>query len=267
MKKYFLLFAFGTLIALTACQNSDNKNNPGNNDKTNPVRRIDWGSIPSTYNPRIDDIQIRTDGVEKINMDLFGFRDDVEVVYLTADQPNIGILRMFKVYKDSASWGDVQARPNGKNLDLKNYGSYSCSIQTENGQIKSLKGGCYIRLQVFLPVGSQIEVYNAGQLITKRFIPIDAATFLNDFDRATWAADKFVVIENYLASYSGMAKSPTLLAKEVGKVVSGFHQKADKIKALGRLHRAITDRENLAKMIDDEFTYFDREEARRTVGL
>ena len=263
----FVLFLTAALvIGSVGCSGGgDSANSQGS--KPTPANRVDWSAVPSEYNPKIVDTEFRTDGFEKIRVDAFSYKGDAEVVYTNDVSPGSGYLRLYTVYKDSASWGSLQPRPNGTALDLINYGSYQCSIRVANGRITDLKGGCYVRLQVLLPVGSEIEVYNVGQLITKRFIPIKTDEFLNMIDSATWAADKFAVIENFLASYRGISMKPSLTSRQLGDVVGEFSWKEEKNKVLGRLHSIVSDRENLGKMIEDKFSYFDREEARRIVGL
>jgi hypothetical protein len=272
MKNFSSTFIYLITTFLVACGGSsggssdgDGGNNTAN--KTQPKNRVNWSAVSSEFNPRVEDVEFRTDGYEKINVDAFGFKDDVEVVYSNEVPPGYGYLRLYKVWKEQASWGDLRPRPNGTTLNLKNYGSYQCSIRITNGQIVELKGGCYVRLQVFMAPGAEIEVYNVGQLITKRFIPISTDEFLEQLDDATWADDKFAAIENFLASYIGMSKKPTLTAHQLGIVVSEFNWKEEKYKSLTRLHTVVSDRENLGKMIDDRFGHFEREEARRIVGL
>lgn len=272
MSNFFkvVLIILSSITFLAGCGGSssgsaDDDNNQRN--KPTPTNRVNWSTVPTEYNPKTEDVEFRTSGYEKINIDAFGFKDDVEVIYTNEVPAASGFLRLFKVYKDSASWGSLQPRSNGTTLDLKSYGTYKCSIRITNGQITDLQGGCYVRLQVFLPVGSEIEVYNVGELITKRFIPISAEDFLKQLDNTNRAADKFAVIESFLESYNGMNKKPSLTAKQLGIVVDEFFYKEEKFKVLQRLHSIVSDRENLGKMIEDEFNYFDRDEARRIVGL
>lgn len=261
---------FLTITILVGCGGSSGGNGDNTNNQLNkpaPANRVNWSAVPSEYNPKIEDTEFRTDGFEKIYVDMFGYDKDVEVVYSNDVPVGFGYLRLFKVWAKQASWGGLNQSANGKSFNLKNYGQYQCSIRVQNGQITQLEGGCYVRLQVFLPVGSEIEVYNVGKLITKRFIPINTEDFLEQIDRATWADDKFAVIENFLSSYSGTNKSPSLSSQQLGTVIGEFMRSEEKFKALRRLHSIVSDRENLGKMIEDKFGYFDREEARRIVGL
>lgn len=259
-----------TTVFLFGCGGSStsagNKNNDGLN-KPGPINRVNWSAVSSEHHPKVEDISFSTDGYERIYVDAFGFNDDVEVIYSNDTPAGHGNLRLFMVWAKHASWGNLSQTPNGKLLNIKNYGRYECSIKIQNGQISQLEGGCYVRLQVFLPIGSQIEVYNVGQLITKRFIPISSDEFLKQIDQATWADDKFVVIEDFLSSYNGTHKSPSLSAEQLGAVVREFVRSEEQFKALRKLHSIVSDRENLGKMIEDKFSYFDRPEARRIVGL
>lgn len=259
------LAIFLMAAAVSACGSKNHSS--GGDSKPAPANRVNWSSIPADYHPSTEDIQFLTAGYEKLNIDAFGFNNDVEIVYTPNVSSGTGFVRLYKVWAKSASWGDVRPRANGKTLEVRSSGSYECSIQISDGSITSLEGGCYIRMQIYLPVGSEVEVYNLDQLISKRFIPIDAITFLDQLKRATWADDKFAVIENYLASYSGLNKTPALTAYQLGEVINEFNRGEEKLKALSRLHTVVTDRQNLAAMIDDKFSYFDRDEARKIVGL
>ncbi len=267
-KKALILTSLCALLVLSACGSKSETSSEGGNVTTNNnPKRLNWESIPEEFKPETKDVNFSIAGIEKVNVDAFGFKDDVEVVYVDSLAKDSGILRVFSVYKTSASWGDLSARTNGKNLDLKNYGTYQCSINISNGQITKLEGGCYVRLQIILPTGSEVEVYNVGSLISKRFIPIDALTFLENFDDATWDKDKHAAIDDFLNSYAGMAKKPTLTVEQLAVVINDFIRKDDKFTALRKLHPVVSDRQNLAAMIEKEFSYFDREEARKIVGI
>lgn len=258
-----LIFA----LALTACSKSDNKNGGGGAPgKPVPANRVKWEQVPRDYNPEVVDLDFRTDGAEKIEVNVFSFKDDVEVVY--ADMPTgTGKLRAFRVFKDSASFGDLRAQPAPKTVKLDNYGNYNCSINITNGVIQKLKGGCYVRLQIFLPAGAQIEVYNVGELLTARFVPMSNEEFLQRIDRVSWSDQKFGVISQYLSTYANLRRTPVLSTEELGKVLKQFFRGEEKLKALGQLHGYVSDRDKLAALLDKEFLFREREEARRITGL
>lgn len=253
---------------LVGCDSGGGSKGDNNNANGKPSvkNRIPWSSIPSKYNPSIEDIEFRVDGYEKVNVNVFGFDDDVEVVY-SKDLTNTGFLRIYRVWAKSASWGSINERPNGTTIEMLGNGSYSCSIATTNNRIVQLEGGCYVRLQVFMPAGSEVEVYNVNKLLTKRFIPISTDLMLDQLDRASRDDDKFAVMETYLASYRGLKKKPEMQAYQLGVAVSEFPFSEGKFKTLRLLHAAVVDRENLGKMIEEKFSYFDRAEALRIVGL
>lgn len=267
------LFKLGSALFLTVAMlagcGGGSGGSDGNSDQPNkpvPANRLDWSAVPSEYNPHIDETEFTTDGFEKVKINLFGHNDDAEVVYSKDVPADTGYLRLYKVAKGSWSWPRLEAVSSGATLNLKNTGSYQCSIQIANRHITSLEGGCFVRLQVLLPVGSEIEVYNDGELITKRFIPISNEDFLEEIKKA-WSEQKLAVIENFLASYKGLKIKPSLTAYELGVVIGEFPFSENKFKALRRLHSFVSDRENLEKMIESKFNYFDREEAKSIVGI
>ena len=235
-----------SLLLLTACdieiENSDSKKK-SKKSVTRSQNRINWSKVSSEFNPSVEEIGFQTSGFEKLSINAFGFDEDVEIVYLPDLQTETGYVRIFKVWKEFASWGDTQARARGTSLDVSSYGSYQCSIRITNGKITALKGGCYVRLQIFLPIGSELEVYNVGQLISKRFVPMDTETFIDQIEDAIRSDDKFVV------------------------VIDEFIRSEDRFRALRRLHPFVSDRENLNAMIESEFSFFEREEAKKIVGL
>lgn len=260
MKKFAVIVLITTQFML-ACSTSDS------DSKGNKVGRLNWAAVPSKFNPSTEDIQFKTAGIEKIHLNISNFDRDVEVIY-AADLPaNSGVLRLYKVWAKQYMWPNLSPQSDGKTLALKSYGSYSCSIDAKNGSITALEGGCYVRMQIFLPLGSEIEVYNVDQLITRRFIPMDNETFLHDLDRATWADEKFFVIDTFLNSHRGTAKRPALMTQELSEVLGEFIRGEEKLKALRQLHAHVIDREKLGGMIQNSFSYFDREEALRIVGL
>jgi len=264
------IFGFALVaILISGCsKDSNNSQGAGGNSPDNPTRnRVNWEGVSSDFNPRVDDYNIQTQAAEKINLDLFGFSDDVEVLYSKDIPMGLAALKVYKVWKKQASWGNLDQSQKGNQLDIRYYGSYQCSIRIRNGQISELEGGCIVRAQLTLNPNAEIEVYNIGKLISKRFFPMDNEAFFRDLDRASFAKDKWAVIENYLHSYKVTGKSPALKAEELGEVIDQFIAKEDKFKVLRMLHSYVTDRGNLAAMIEAEFGYFDREEARRIVGL
>jgi len=262
-----------SIIAVTAllcgCGGGSNSLNSGDDTPNKPVskNRVNWSGVPSQFNPSFEDSTFSTINAEKVTLGLFGSTDDVEVVYTNDVPANSGVLRIFKVWKNQASWGNLHQTQSGTNLELSQSGTYQCSISIKNGEITELDGGCYVRVQVLLPKGSQLEVYNVGQLITKRFIPVDTQAFLEDIHRATWAEDKFVAIENFMASYNNNARRPSMTAQQLGTAIHEFYLNEEQFKALSRLQSTVSDRANLSSMIDNVFGYFDRDQARRICGI
>lgn len=140
--------------------------------------RINWDAIPQYYNPSIQDVQFYTENFKKVYVDYFGFKEDAEVIYSEQVPLGTGFIRSYSVWTGSASWGALSTHSQNHRLNLKRVGNYKCTIQTENGRITVLQGGCYIRLQIILPKGSEIEVYNANQKISKESSTIATDEFL-----------------------------------------------------------------------------------------
>ncbi len=103
-------------------------------------------------------------------------------------------------------------------------------------------------------------------MISKRFIPVDSETFIQNFKDARFSDEK-AAIEDFISSYNGMNKTPKLTSNQLGIAVNGFSFKEEKFDTLRKLHLYIIDRQNLNAMIEKEISYFDREEAKKTCGL
>ena len=264
MKKIMcVLFCCG----LVACGNNESKNDKNGNVAEQQKNRINIEAIPSQFNPEVFEEYFQTANTDRIFIDMFGFKNDVEVVYTDSLLQGQGYLKIYSVFKDSGSRGSFSSTNSGSSLILDRFGQYQCSIKTENSNITNLNGLCFIRLQIFLPANAEIEVYNLKQLITKRFIPIDAETFIKNFKDASFKEQKMATLNDFISSYNGMSKAPQLTSNQLGIVVDGFSWKEDQFEALRKLHTYVTDRENLRAMIDKEISTFDRDEARRICGL
>lgn len=261
-----LLFAI-VMSSCTVKVGNGTDNDTGNGNPPQKALALNWESVPAEDNPSIDNIVLTTTGIQKIKMDMFSFSGDVVLTYSAAQPAGTATLKIFKVWKESASWGAFSSHQSGDSLELGSNGSYECSIRLKNGAIESLKGGCYVRLEVVLPVGSQIEVYNLGALISRRFTAMSNADLVKGVDSASFAKDKMAVIDAYLASYASVQKSPTLTAQELSQVLHQFPFKEDKFASLRKLHLFVADRQSLSAMIDQEFSYFDRTEAHQIAGI
>ena len=256
------------VLSLVAVSCKDSNKGSSDGGVTQQQNRVPWNSIPAELNPRIFEENFNTENANRIFVDMFGFDKDVEVVYSSDLARGQGYLKIYTVsYGGANTSSSFHSRIDGKNLNLYRNGSYQCSIRIQNQKITELEGHCYIRLQIFLPVGAEIEVYNMRQLLTRRFIAMDNETFLKNFKDASFAEGKKAVVEEYLSSYRAVNRRPALFASEIGTVVSGFSWKEEKLEYLRKLQAYTIDRENLGQMIEKSFSYFEREEARKICGL
>lgn len=273
-KALFTCLIMSMVLSVIACdlkftvgkdKSDDKKDNVGG-QKPN---RVNWESIPEKYNPTIDEDEFDYNPIETKYIDLnqSGFTDDVEVVYSSALSPGRAKLKIYEVWYDSAQWPALYLRQSRETFEIKSSGTYSCSIEIKNNQISSLKGGCYLRIQLVLPEGAQIEVSNVGELISKRFFAMSNEKFLERMARASFDSDRHAVIQEFLTSYTELGKAPQLTSAELGSALHRFAFGEEKLNALGSLHAYVSDRQNLGAMIDREFTHFDRQKARAIVGI
>ncbi|RYZ70233.1 MAG: DUF4476 domain-containing protein, partial [Proteobacteria bacterium] len=220
----------------------------------------------SENNPTTESFDFEMRGAPKLKLDLFGSTEDVNLFYVDDLAPNTARIKLYRVFRKQASWGSFGTSLQGDSLRAGHQGTYQCSINIKNGVIADLEGGCYVRIDVSMPRNSQVEVYNGGKLISQRFIAMSAEELVDKVDDA-WSRDKMTVVNDFLASYAAVGRSPSLSADQLGEVLGDFTMKEDKFTVLRKLQAYVYDRENLGEMIKDNINYFDQEEARRICGL
>lgn len=157
--------ASAILFLISGCGGNPDGQGSGPKKPKQNSNRVNWSSIPTDFNPSITEDEFRTDGIENIHLQLLSFNRDVEVVYTADLLPGEAVLRVYKVWNKTPSWGGFFSSIQGKSLTLNHRGEYDCSIKIENGEIRDLSGGCYVRFQLVLPLGAEINVYNSGTLI------------------------------------------------------------------------------------------------------
>lgn len=256
-----------TVTTLVACSDSsdDSKKEGGKVYQDS----VNWNSIPAEYSPREERIDIELRGTEKIQLDLFGFQKDVRLQYSKDMPQNNMSLQLFTVRKDAKTYlGGANTAYNDSTLRIYNQGSYQCNMSITNRKITGLEGACYVRAIVTLPAGAEIEVYNVGQLLSRRFFAMSVQDLFKGLDEA-WSSKekKMAVIASFLESYRIVGKKTQMTANDLGRVTEHFSFAEEKFEVLKKLHTTVYDRENLHQMIEDKFNYFDRERARQIVGL
>lgn len=267
-----LALNLGAAIFLASCSHDDSSTSNFDGQGTPPVNRVEWSKIAPDFDPQIDTQKFTTDGAERIDLDLFGFKDDVSVRFTPDLTDGNGILKIYTVFKydpdfSSASFGSLSKQSGDKTFKLSKNGTYMCSIQITNGQIAKLKGGCIVRVEVQLPKAAQIEVYNQDVLLTKRFFPMANSKFIESLEKSSLDDDRLQVIQGFLSSYSGVSKTPSITSEEMGKILKAFSFPENKFKALQSLHSFVSDQPNLGKVVDDQFSYFDRARAHQIIGF
>ncbi len=145
--------------------------------------------------------------------------------------------------------------------------NYSCELQTRNGKITKIKGGCLQSGSLTLPKGAKIEVYDGEKRLSKMFFPMTIDVYLEKLDDAFPSDEQLKVINEFVKSYKATKTKLELLSEHLQKSLDEFSFDNDKFTVLKKLHSYVTDRENLEEVIEDQFSYFDQEKARKIVGL
>lgn len=259
------IWLYTILVLLVGCGSSSTTTENNANDLNK--NSLEWTSVPEKYNPIIEIEEFSTHGVETIEFSLFGAHRDSRVIYSNNLSIGQGTLRLYKVSYGKTYVSSLQLRDKGSILNFQHLGQYRCTIKIENSQITNLDGSCYVRIEVVLPLNAEIEVYNSGKLISKRFKAMSNELFIDALNDASFADDKFAVIDDFLSSYIAVNKTPSFSADQLEDVLSEFMRSKNQFEALRKLHSFVFDRENLGKTIDNAFSYYDRDEARKIVGI
>ncbi|MCX6124812.1 MAG: DUF4476 domain-containing protein [Proteobacteria bacterium] len=243
--------------------------NGSNQNESQPKEDyVDWPAVSRDNNPEIETTDLNLSGVVRINADLYGFTKDVNLEYRDDLPAQKGQVLSYSVMSGSTPvWSKVSVSLTDGFLKVTRKGDYRCAISVENKSIKSLDGQCYVRIDIRLPKNAQIEVENVGQLLSKRFLPVTADSLVEAVKKAVVKEDKLAVIADFLESYKVTEVKPSLTVVQFKKVLSEFAFKDDKFEVLRKLHATVADRTALSMMIDQEFTYFDRAEAKAIAGL
>ena len=242
---------FLTSLIFAGCSSDDNGGGRGGEANSN---RVNWKNVPSSYNPDIETETFGIAGMKRVNINLFGFNGDVDLFYsdeIPADQMD---LRIYTVFKDSASWGAIRENYNGDTVNIFSTGTYSCSIKIENSNITALKGGCYVRLEIIMPSGVEVEVSNVERLLTKKFFAMSTEEFLDKIDSASFDDEKFEIIDEFILSYQEVSGKPKLMTEQLKTVLEDLSPSDKQMKALRKLHPYVQDRDKLHEMIEDVFT-------------
>ncbi|MFN8790941.1 MAG: DUF4476 domain-containing protein [Bdellovibrionales bacterium] len=268
-QKYFV-FAFMALCLIGCDQSLDERvDNPKDRtqSKPQPDNRVNWSTVPSKFNPDLHHLTIRTKSVDRIDLDIFKFIDDVEVL-TSADVPtDSALLRLFWVSLIPDMRPELKVEVKGRRLSVSGVGQPTCLIRIREGQIEALEGGCYVRLQILFPPKARVEAYNLGKLLTSRFIPLTFEELISGLAKAEASFRKFAWIREYLLSYTSNSKTPTMTTEQLGFVLDFFSDRRERLAVLDQLHRILTDRNNIPSFIDKKFHPSDRDEARAIVGL
>ena len=135
----------------------------------------------------------------------------------------------------------------------------------KNGKVTKVKGACLVKSFLVLPKGAKIEVFENDKLISKVYFPMTIDKFLELLDEPF--ADKLKVINDFLNTYKKTKSKLEISSETLGTVIEEFTWADDKFKALKKLHKFVIDRENLEAMIENNFSHFDQDKARKIVGL
>jgi hypothetical protein len=262
-----LILSVLSVLIFVGCGGSGGSSGEGDNPRKPVNEYVNWEAVPSQYSKEIEMVGFASNIPEIFETNIFGFQKDVRLIYVSDLPADSARVKIYWVWKGSVGFGTSNPRVSGNRLKLSKTGFYSCSISVENRVVKSVEGGCIVRVEIELPKDQKTEVYNAGERISKLFFPMTVENFLELLDDATWADEKKDIVNSFKHSYVQTGHTLKLSCAELRIAIGEFIRGDDKLWLLRNLHNFISDRENLERMIDDEFYGFDREDAKKIVGI
>jgi hypothetical protein len=65
---------FVLVFGLLGCSGEANKTKQDDFNNPQSQSRVSWEKVPQEFNPRVEDVQFRTNQIEKLNVNIFGSR-------------------------------------------------------------------------------------------------------------------------------------------------------------------------------------------------
>lgn len=233
------------------------------------ITTVDWDRVSSPFNRSVvDEMLTTTTQQEQLDIGFSSPRKEVSLRYDSAMAPNQIRVATYHVSDLQSSGSESYSRiDHNRSIILRSAGRSSCHIRVENRLITSLQGACIVKLEIAMSPESTVEVYNDGELISRRHRVVTNSQLLNRLSTVIIGTARFEIIDDYLSSYLALGRAAALTSRELGQIVRGFLLPREKIVMLRRLHAHVSDRNALGTMIDAEFLAMDRPAARAAVGL
>jgi hypothetical protein len=260
----FKNFVFGSLVvcALAAC-GPDNKNLKEYDHGSNTIL---WENVSADYNPQVSQNDMDVKDVEKIVVNVPSAADKVNVIYSATLPADTSVIKVYTISKDSVTSSGLRRGRLNNTIEMSDR-TQSCNLKAEEGRIKYLKGYCYARIDVYLREGSQVEVYSGSKIITDHFHTISLVELMNRMQESSDDAARLENVADFASSYTETSQRAQIYTSDLTAILRKFQATAPKMQVLRLLHTYVTDRNQLENMIETEFEYFDRAEARKIVGL
>lgn len=257
------LFGLGCSEAIKdEVKESDSGNQPQSTNE------IEWEKVPAKYNPSTEQFDFLITDVKRLYVSPFGNANNVKIVYSNNVKSPNGFLKNYKVWQNQASWGylgsDFQV---GGKLEVNHYGNYQCSIRIVNREITELDGGCYVKIEIHLPVNSKVEVYYASNRISELFHEMTLEELTKSLESALNDSYGLSILDDFIESHKINSKKPAMASRELGSILDFFEQVESKYEVLSKLNLYITDRRNLLEMVNEQFSISQRPRALAILGL
>ncbi len=258
-------FVFSSLLLpflLSGCGDKDHANKNFDHE-TNTIL---WENVGREFNPQVSQNDMDITDVEKILLNVPSAADKINVHYSATIPADSAIVKIFTISKDSVTPSNFRRGRLNNTIEMFDL-SQPCKLKADDGYIRDLQGYCYARIEIHLRENAPVEVYSGSRILTGHYYPIALTDLMKRLQACTDDSQRLASVADYAASYQETHQRAKIYTTDVAAILRKFQTSPPKMQVLRLIQVYIFDRNQLNKMIEEEFEYFDRAEARKIVGL
>lgn len=256
-------FVFGSLVLSFVGCGPEKMTVKSFDHQTNTIL---WENVPAEFHPEVSQNDVNIVDIQRIHLNIPGAMDKVEVIYSSTLPADTGVIKIYSINGDAKTTPSVRRGRVGNIIQMSD-ATNTCELKAENGQITDLKGYCYARIEIILRENTPVEVYSGLRILTAHYFAKPLSELLNRLAAVHTDSERVEQVADFAASYQETGTRAQLRTSDLTTILRKFESVPPKMQTLRLLHIYISDRKQLESMIENEFEYFDRAEARKIVGL
>lgn len=233
---------------------------------------IDIDNLPQNTRLEGSGLGFNITDVKRININIMNFTEDFRLKYskdIRSDEGQFDVLSVIESDNTEARTASVNYDIDDTtiNFTVSNTTS-SCGITRTNGRVSSVSGACVARIVLTLPEGAKIEVRNVGKLYTDLLYPMSISEFIKEIKKSFSNDNRLAVADRLIKTHKDTKTKLILTTKTLETAIGEMVRESGKLDMLSKIHRFISDRENLDVVIESSFVLRStKEKARQIVGI